>query len=152
MPLSSVDIHKIMTRYTIDNFRGVFSKDMLPSTLDRNESCVINIEDYFRGSGTHWVCVYNDPSSRDVEYFDSFGLFPPDVVLNYMKTGHKGIIYNDSEIQTIESIMCGYFCCYYIISRHMGRRPLDVLLQFDQEPNKHNEQIIKNIAYYFISV
>ncbi len=57
MPLSTTDIETIMTRQHILNFRGVFSKDMLPGALKNNECCVINIQNYFAGNGTHWVCV-----------------------------------------------------------------------------------------------
>jgi len=119
---------------------------MLPVTISRNESCVINIQDYFEGNGTHWVCVYNDPKSKDVEYFDSFGLRPADRIVEYMDTAGKGIVYKDVDIQSIDSIMCGYYCCYYIIQRYKGRKPLDIILEFDQKPSCYNENIIKQIA------
>jgi len=138
----------IMRRHRIQNFRRVFSNDMLPTVRNSDESCVINIEDYFKGNGTHWVCVFNDSNSPDVEYFDSFGLPPPDLILGYMKTGAKGIVYNNSEIQEISSIMCGYYCCYFIIKRFDGYEPLDILLQFDQDPSNRNENIIRNVASF----
>jgi len=49
----------------------------------------VNLHYYFAGSGTHWVC-----KSKNVEYFDSFGLIPPNQVVKYMKTTNKNIIYN----------------------------------------------------------
>jgi len=121
---------------------------MLPSTIHNNESCIINIQDYFAGNGTHWVCVYNDPKSKDVDYFDSFGLHPADCIVEYMDTAGKGIVYNDVDIQSIDSIMCGYYCCYYIIQRFKGRKPLDILLEFDQRPTQINENIIKQFAFH----
>jgi len=65
-----------------------------------------------------------------------------------MKTGAKGIVYNNSEIQEISSIMCGYYCCYFIIKRFDGYEPLDILLQFDQDPSNRNENIIRNVASF----
>jgi hypothetical protein len=135
-----------MKRNKIYNFRGVFSKDILPKVINANESCIINIEDHFKGSGTHWVCIYNGLKSKDVQYFDSFGLYPSDVVLNYMKTGNKGVEYSDVEIQDIDSVMCGYYCCYYIIGKYLGYKDTDILLLFDLEPTKANEVLIRNIA------
>ena len=136
-----------MGKYQISNFKGVFSKDLLPKIINQNESCIVNIEDYFNGNGTHWVCIYNDHNSKDVEYFDSFGLYPSDVVVDYMKTSQKGIIYNDGEIQDSNSIMCGYYCCYYIIKRFTGHKHIDILLDFDQEPTSKNEKQITKFAY-----
>jgi hypothetical protein len=130
----------------ISNFRGVFSKDMLPKFINKNESVVINLENYFAGNGTHWVGVYNSPNSDVIEYFDSFGLYPPDTILTYMKTSNKdGCIYNSSEIQDMESIMCGYYVCYYLKQRYLGVCPIDILLQFDQTPTVKNEKLIRNI-------
>ena len=111
-PLTNSEIDKIMTKY--DNYRGTFSKDMLPKTMKKNEATVVNLIDYFAGDGTHWVCIYNDEKLDKAEYFDSFGLVPPNKVIKYMETTNKNIIYNDSQIQNMNSILCGYYCIYYI--------------------------------------
>ena len=79
-PLSNFDIEDILKGIT--NFRGVYSKDMLPKRIGENESVVINIQDYLDGGGTHWVCVVSQPDSNDVEYFDSFSVQPSDVVVD----------------------------------------------------------------------
>jgi len=50
---------------------------MLPKTMDENESTIVNLQDYFAGSGTQWTFIYNDEKTKNVEYFDSFGLIPP---------------------------------------------------------------------------
>ena len=89
--LTNLEIDKIMIKY--DNYRGTFSKDILPKTMKKNEATVVNLQDYFAGDGTHWVCIYNDKKSDKVEYFDSFGLVPPNEVIKYMKTTNKNIIY-----------------------------------------------------------
>jgi len=71
-PLSNLNIDKIMKN--CDNYWGTFSKVVLPKTMDENVSTIVNLQDYFAGSGTHWVCIYNDEKSKIVEYFDRFGL------------------------------------------------------------------------------
>lgn len=76
-PLSNIDIDKLMKKHMISNFRGTYSKDMLPSSIHDSESMIINLQDYFKGGGTHWVAIYNDKNGDTVEYFDSFGLKPP---------------------------------------------------------------------------
>ena len=62
--LTNLDIDRIMTKY--DNYRGTFSKDMLPKSMNKNEATVVNLQDYFAGHGTHWVCIYNDEKSNKV--------------------------------------------------------------------------------------
>ena len=144
-PLSNLEIDKIMCH---KNYRGTFSKDILPKTMNKNESIIINLQDYFAGNGTHWVCAYNEEKSNNVEYFDSFGLVPPNEVIKYIKTTKKNIIYNDSQIQHIDSILCGYYCLYYIIERNKGRKANEVILDFHQTPTEFNETFMKFYVTY----
>ena len=72
-----------MTKY--GNYRGTFSKNVLPKTMKKNEATVVNLQDYFAGDGTHWVCIYNHEKLDKVEYFDSFGLVPLNEVIEYIK-------------------------------------------------------------------
>ena len=141
-PLSNFDIERILKN--VGNFRGVFSKDMLPEAIAGDESVVINIQDYLDGGGTHWVCVVNQPDSKDVEYFDSFGVQPSDVVVDYMRTAGKGVVYSDSHIQDVSSVMCGYYACYFIMERSKGRPMADVLLDFSHP--EMNEKMIRVFA------
>jgi len=145
-PLSNLDIDKIMKNS--DNYRGTFSKDMLPKTLDENESTIMNLQDYFAGSGSHWVCIYNDEKSKNVEYIDSFGLIPPNQVVKYMKTTNKIIIYNDTQIQKINSILCGYYCLYFITEQNKGRTTNEILLDFHKQPTDFNEMFMKFYVTY----
>ena len=142
-PLTNLDIDKIMIK--CDNYRGTFSKDMLPKAMNKNESAVVNLQDYFAGNGTHWVCVYNEQKSNNVEYFDSFGLVPPPDVVKYMKTTNKNIIYSDAQIQNIDSILCGYYCLYYITERNKGRTANEVMLDFHEKPTAFNEMFHQHL-------
>ena len=145
-PLANTEINDIMRKYKITNFRGCYSKDILPASPLKNESVVVNLEDYLDGNGTHWTVIYNDPKSRDIEYFDSFGMLPPDVVRKYMSKANKGIVYNSSTIQDMNSIMCGYYCVYFIIQRHQGRPMNEILLDFTLEPSLFNEWSISSFS------
>ena len=147
-PLSNVEIENIMKDRNISNFRGVYSKDMLPKKMRKNESIILNIQDFLDGEGTHWVAIYNDNKSKDVEHFDSFGLYPDDIVIKYMKTAGKGIVYSSNQIQGTDSVMCGYYCIYFIIERYKGRKMIDILLEFKQKPSIVNELLISSFAKY----
>ncbi|GIY65913.1 uncharacterized protein CDAR_317361 [Caerostris darwini] len=55
------------------NFRGVFTSDMLPKQVKKDENGIINL-DISTGPGTHWVCYFNDSNNNFIEYFDPFGV------------------------------------------------------------------------------
>ena len=141
-PLLNFHIEDILKGIT--NFRGVYSKDMLPKQIVEDESVLINIQHYLDGGGTHWVCVVNQPDSNDAEYFDSFGVHPSDFVADYMKTSGKVLVYSDNHIQDVDSIMCAYYVCYFIMERAKGRPMRDILLDFSKP--KENEQMIEMFA------
>ena len=91
------------------------------------------------------MCVVNQPDSNDTEYFDSFGVQPSDVVVDYMKTSGKGLVYSDNHIQDVDSILCGYYVCYFILERAKERPMRDILLGDFSSPEA-NEQMIEMFA------
>ena len=131
-------------RLGIKHFRGIYSRDGLPKKI-RKECGVINLDD-ITGPGTHWVCYRNiDGRSRPlgrapvssqnppaagsgvVEYFDPFGLIMPNEVLKYFHTSGKRIVYSKDEIQNRNTVLCGYWCLYYLFERQRGSSILDVI-------------------------
>ena len=61
-----------------------------------------------------------------------------------MKTSGKVLVYSDNHIQDVDSIMCGYYVCYFILERAKGRPMRDILLDFSSPET--NEQIIEMFA------
>ena len=128
----------------VRNIRGVNCKDLIPHNPKKGESMVVNLQDSSDGNGTHWVAmVYG----KDYEYFDPFGIYPPDVITDCMRKDNGGVIYNGWKIQHLDSVTCGYYCCYYILERASGRNGNDILLDFDQESRKKEDKIY-NFAKY----
>ena len=85
--------------------------------MNKKECGIINLDSQI-GPGTHWVCYRN--VDRYCEYFDSFGLSIPEEVLTYLSTGGKHIIYSHDEIQERNSVLCGYWCLYFLYERQRG--------------------------------
>ena len=77
------------------------------------------------GVGTHWVCYRNLDSM--VEYFDPFGLIMPNEALAYLHTSGKRIVFSIDEIQNRSTVLCGYWCLYYLLERQQGSDILDVI-------------------------
>lgn len=113
------------------------------------ESVVVNLQDFLAGGGTHWVCAFRDPALRadegGVDYFDSFGLPPPDVVKVWLARSGR-VMYSGNEVQDRRSIMCGWYCLLFLHDRAHGRSATDILLDFDPRPSARNEHIVQEFA------
>ena len=134
----------------IKHFRGVYSRDVLPQKI-RKECGIINLDD-IQGAGTHWVCDRNLDSVVGslpvVEYFDPFGLVMPYEALEYFRTARKKIVYSIDEIQNRSTVLCGYWCLYYLYERQRGNSILDIIHNphFDND----NSDFIKEYhSWYF---
>ena len=110
----------------IKHFRGVFSRDNLPKLIKNRECGIVNLDSKI-GRGTHWVCYRNFVGDKYCEYFDSFGLMMPIEVQRYMATSKKQLVYSGDEIQERDSVLCGYWCLYYLLERQKGRSILNTI-------------------------
>ena len=77
--------------------------------------------------GTHCVC-YRNLEKNLVEYFDPFGLTMPYEILEKKN-------YSQDEIQNRETVLCGYWCLYYLNERQKGKSILGVIHneEFDED-------------------
>lgn len=112
--LSSKDLEQLVKQYNIDNFNGVFSKDLLPDVLKKGWY-IINLEDHDDGNGTHWTCFKITDNAVNL-YFDSFNFVAPKTVDEKIMP----YIYNDKQIQDITSSACGWYCiaCINFVEKH----------------------------------
>ena len=126
----------------------MFSRNSLPYQIKNNECGIVNLDSKI-GPGTHWVAYRNGKSHA--EYFDSFGLEMPSEVAQYLDTSGKQIYYSGDEIQERYSVLCGYWCLYYLLERQNDVSMLNVIhnAEFD-----FNNQIINNrfIINYFKNI
>jgi hypothetical protein len=106
--LTDVQIIDAIKQLKIPHFRGVFCRDELPHKVNVNECGIINLDDS-RGIGTHWCCWFK--SGREKYYFDSYGLQPPNEIVQYLKTG---ILYSTDRIQPDGTLICGHLCVYVL--------------------------------------
>ena len=101
--ISNFDIIEWVKFLKIKNFNGVFNRDNLKRTIKKSECGIINLDDKI-GSGTHWVCYYNN------YYFDPFGMPPSVEVFKYS----KGIQYNNIQYQDTKSVLCRYYYLHFL--------------------------------------
>ena len=127
----------------IKNFRGIYSRDALPTKMLKNEVGIINLDSQI-GPGTHWAAYRN--GEKGAEYFDSFGLIMPNEVMKYLSTSGKKIFYSGDEIQERDSVLCGYWDLYYLLERRKGVPMLNVIhnAKFDMNDQTVNHRFIIN--------
>ena len=143
-PLSNFDLEKWIDDLKIKHFRSIFSRDRLPDQIRKKECGIINL-DSIEGEGTHWVC-YRNLEENMTEYFDPFGLIMPHEIRHYLLTSGEKVIYSQDEIQNRNTVLCGYWCLFYLIERQKGKSILDVIHHEDFDED--NSDFIKD---YFIN-
>jgi len=141
-PLSNFDLFNWVEKLGIKHFRGVYSRDDLPKQIKKHECGIINLDSQI-GPGTHWV-AYRNVESTYCECFDSFGLIMPNEVMKYLMTSGKQICYSGDEIQERDSVLCGYWCLYYLSERQGGVPMLSVIhnAKFDMNDRSVNHRFI----------
>ena len=132
--LSNFDIMDIIHSQGVDDFQGVFMKDQLPDKLERG-SYVINLQSSKEGNGTHWVCLYYTPNFS--YYYDSYGFIAPLEVQNKITP----YMYNDLEIQDIDSTACGFYCVAFILYLNKKMNIEKAFLEFINLFGKDTERI-----------
>jgi hypothetical protein len=122
---------------------GIYSKDTLPTRLYVG-SYIINLENSDVGNGTHWVILRIFPS-KEVIYFDSFGLSPPKQITDFVG---KKIASSTRQIQDIDATTCGYYClaCDDYMTHQKQHRPIyeryDDFLNIFKADTKKNDVIL----------
>lgn len=102
-----------MKKWKIGKFRGIFSRDTLPSVIHKNEKGIINLDDNI-GGGTHWIAY--SKNNFVTKYFDSYeDLKPPMEVELYLLSNGGGVIqYNYKRYQNFNSVNCGHLCLLFL--------------------------------------
>lgn len=103
-----------------------------------------NLDD-IQGAGTHWVC-YRNLEKDVVEYFDPFVLLMSHEVYLYLATSGKKLIYSQDEIQNRNTVLCGYWCLYYLYERQKEKGIVNVIHHEDFDED--NSDFIRD---YFIN-
>jgi hypothetical protein len=141
--LSNYDIVKIIQSQGVDDFNGVYMKDQLPDRLQRG-SYIVNLQSSKEGTGTHWVSLYYTPNFS--YYYDSFGFVPPIEIQNKIIP----YIYNDNEIQDIDSTACGFYCVAFVLylnkKINIERAFMEFINLFGKDTER-NEAILHKILY-----
>ena len=121
--LSNLSISTVLWKWGKPNWsrgkKNSKGKGLLLGKIGK-ECGIVNLDD-IQGPGTHWVW-YRNLDDNFVEYFDPFGLLMPQEIYHYLASSGKRLIYSQDELQNRDSVLCGYWCLYYLNERQKGSR------------------------------
>lgn len=92
--------------------KEVLSRDHTVSHDHRQALFIYNLEPSYM-SGSHWVATY--VKDGVINYFDRFGMSPPfQETVGHAKRKTLTVLYQNNQIQNINTTTCGYFCLYFL--------------------------------------
>lgn len=143
-PLTNRELMDLAYRMNIQ-LNGVFMKDEATNRLP-NGYYIFNLQNHNQ-SGTHWVALFKK-SKKEYYYCDSFGIPPPETLIKLLQCSEKQLFFNDTQIQNINSILCGYFCLLFLYMMQQQNSPDNNIAQFLQLfylDTKKNDRELKKI-------
>lgn len=145
-PLSNIDLDNVFDN--TPGYLGTHSKDLMQKIkipVSTKSFSVINLQDSKDGGGTHWVASFNNPKNTYIYYFDSYGIIPSEDTIKWLKKSGKRILYNTTEIQSLKSVSCGFYCIAFIKWCLGERDYLDFVGSFTDDGSINNEIILKRM-------
>lgn len=134
---------------------GVFNKDQIPSHF-KNGFYIINLQDDYDADGnnlpgSHWTVFYIE--GKEAVYFDSFGFAPPVEVQNFLKP-FVPYPYNEQEVQSMRSTVCGNYVLYFMLFMYRNRQKLLSVKQrfkaflslWSPDPSQNRERLLKYLS------
>lgn len=99
--LSNFDILEIYPLFKIDLIACIDVNDLKDYEL-QDGGYILNL------NNMHWVALFvNDGKGF---FFDSYGVIFPKIVKQFC----PDITYSDDQIQSYNSVLCGYFCLFFL--------------------------------------
>lgn len=132
------------------HFLGVFPCNIHPQVNKniKNFSLIFN-ESKHNEDGTHFIAIFL--SNNKLFYFDSLGLkCENEYILKFLKKFEKDIIENKKQIQSYNSIFCGYFCLAFVTFMTKYNDLNKFLNIFNEKNLKLNDKIIVELLINLI--
>ncbi len=124
------------------NFLGVFPCNIQPKinkTIKRF-SLIFN-ESKHDEEGSHFIAIFLDKNK--LYYFDSLGLkCENDYILKFLNKFSMEIVENNKQIQSYNSIFCGYFCLAFVTFMTTHNDLKKFLNIFNEKNLKLNDKIV----------
>lgn len=130
--------------HTRSCFQGVYPSDKLPKESTSYPAAFVANVDRSHEPGSHWIAFYFDEHG-DGEFFDPYGMRPLVAAFEKFLQHHtKGRVkYNDVQLQSLFSTMCGAYVIFYIMHRARGFSMETIVNMFDPRDQVYNDRHIR---------
>ena len=129
----------VWCRYLNIPIKSVLSRDQKVPHNHKQTLFIYNLEPHYM-NGSHWCATY--AKDNVINYFDSFGMFPFQEMVDHAKKQNVTLLHQDQQIQNLYSSTCGYFCLYFLNEMNKGVDYFSLLQVFSRDTHK-NEQFIE---------
>ena len=117
-------------------FGGVLARDELP--LLTNNKCYVCNTDNSSGPGNHWIAIYVENNKGE------YGLPPLKEFEVFLSNNTSKWIFNDKQLQSFDSLVCGEYCVVYLMLRCRGVSLKTFGQMFSHDLEK-NDRLIANL-------
>ena len=133
-------------KLTKSSFLGVYARDMLPKTSSpRYPFCCVANTEPSESPGEHWVAMYFDAEGRG-EFFCSYGSTPRQGEFDrFLRRNSSNWIYNDSCLQSTDSLVCGHYCIFYLHYKCLGYSMFSIVQMFSNN-RRGNDHIVSKFV------
>ena len=84
--------------------------------------------------GSHWTAVFIDTPNKEINYYDSYGEKPPNIIFKFMKTMFQQFNNNEQDVSLIFNNKrhqyggseCGIYSIFFILQRLEGATMYDI--------------------------
>ena len=93
--------------------------------------------------GSHWVAVHIDGENHG-DYFDSYGRQPQtSSLVSLLKKTCSCWAYNEQQVQSAFSSVCGQYCVYFLLQRTLYNTPMtEIVAKFSKEDYEENDEVV----------
>jgi hypothetical protein len=113
----------LCTLQNIKSFLRVFPSDLLPHSITRSGSIIVNTEPHTE-KGSHWLAIHFEPKSSSAFYFDSYVISPIiPAIQTFLRRNCTVWNHNTVQLQGLTSTVCGQYCCLFTLYMDRGYTP-----------------------------
>lgn len=152
--LTNFDLMNLAPKMDIQ-LNDVLMKDQATNKMP-NGYYIFNLENSNQG-GSHWVALVKKGNRRrsldkafspgKYYYCDPYGIPPPQTMIDLLQINETQLLYNDSQIQHLDSILCGWYCLVFLHqmqqSNNMTNNITNFLELFYLDTKKNDKEVKK---------
>lgn len=142
--MNGIEIDKILVRNSVTRpyYLGCFASDQVPQAVGMPHSwCLVANLDPAYMAGSHWVALFS-PRAGAVEYYDSFGRWPPpSPEICHFLDHFDRVQYNRQQLQSTGSKSCGKHVIFFLHQRCAGNPFGSIVRQLANGSTKADERV-----------